>query len=392
MNILVVHCRYRISGGEDRVVSCDIKLLREMGHKVVPYISSNKILDGAGTIARVKCVAAYLYPAKQRQEIIRIIKKDQIDVIWVHNTLWTLGTAPYEAGKKCGIPVIHTLHNFRLLCPNGICYREGHICRDCIGRNPLCLHNSVKRGCYRNSRLLSAVIAFNIIKQRKSLKDHVKLVCVSEFQRKLILKSLKGLNPKKVYIKHNFVSSTVNSKTYSERSNRFIYAGRLTESKGIKELLCAWKILEKDMPDAPELLICGTGELAGFADEFIQENRLRHVKRTGEISGEEVSGLMADSKALIYPTRWYEGEPVAIIEAYYAGTPVIATDIGGVSEMILEGRTGIKLSYDDQISDIVNIISNWDRLYTYDIDSICRFSGKFSKNSSIKAIRAILEA
>ncbi|MBR1524751.1 MAG: glycosyltransferase family 1 protein, partial [Lachnospiraceae bacterium] len=92
MNILVVHCSYRISGGEDRVVSCDIKLLREMGHKVVPYISSNKILDGAGTLARIKYVAAYLYPAKQRQEIIRIIKKDQIDVIWVHNTLWTLGT------------------------------------------------------------------------------------------------------------------------------------------------------------------------------------------------------------------------------------------------------------------------------------------------------------
>ena len=123
MNILIVHCRYRISGGEDRVVADDMALLRETGHNVIPYILSNSVLDGMGAPARIRSVLGYLCPTKQRRELVRIIKQNSVDVIWVHNTLWLLGTAPYEAGMLCGIPVIQTVHNFRLLCPSGL-YRQ----------------------------------------------------------------------------------------------------------------------------------------------------------------------------------------------------------------------------------------------------------------------------
>lgn len=392
MNILVVHCRYRISGGEDRVVAGDIRLLREMGHRVIPYMMSNSILDGMGTAARIKSVAGYLYPSRQRRELMRIAEQNSADVIWVHNTLWIGGTAPYEAGRLCNIPVIQTVHNFRFLCPNGICYRKGRICRDCMGSFPCGLHNSVLHGCYRHSRLLSAVIALNIKKLRRELTQNVKLVCVSEHQRRMLLEHIRGLNPRMVYIKRNGYGKEGPSSPYGERKNRFIYAGRLTESKGIRELLEAWKeICGKMGETAPELLICGAGELSEYTEGYIRDNGLDKVRYAGELPGREILELMGDSKALIYPTRWYEGEPVAITEAYSCKTPVIGTDIGGVSEMISDGLTGRLLSYDDMISDIVDAVTGWEDGFSYEADGISGFSERFSKESSIKAIKAIFE-
>ncbi|MBO5551728.1 MAG: glycosyltransferase family 4 protein, partial [Lachnospiraceae bacterium] len=295
MNILVIHCRYRIFGGEDRVVADDAALLRKMGHNVITYTLSNEVLNEMGIAARIRSVIDYLHPVKQRRGIIRMIKKHSADVIWVHNTLWMYGTAPYEAGRICGVPVIQTVHNYRLLCPNGICYRKGSICRDCIGKFPKGLHNAIFRRCYRNSAVLTAAIALNIKKQQKALRNNIRIVCVSEHQRKLLLGSVKGLNPKEVYIKRNSINAAHPFRPYGERGNRFLYAGRLTESKGIKELLTAWKSIEMKMNgDAPGLVICGAGELSEYIDRYISENRLRHVINQGELPKERVHALMAD--------------------------------------------------------------------------------------------------
>ena len=194
-----------------------------------------------------------------------------------------------------------------------------------------------------------------------------------------------------VYIKHNHFQSSEPCKPYADRRNRFLYAGRLTESKGIGELLAAWRLIGMKMKEAPELTICGAGELSDYIDRYIAENRIKNVSSLGELPAKEVYALMDDSKALIYPTRWFEGEPMAIIEAYDRGTPVIATDIGGVSEMIADGITGRKLSYDDMVRDIADIVTGWDDGFRYDADAIRGFASAFSRDNSIKAINAILE-
>ena len=389
MNILIVHCKYRIKGGEDVVVENDMKILEDMGHKVVPYILSNASLDGAGIFTRIGCVVEYLDPKRQKQKLIRIIKKEKIDRVWVHNTLWLIGSAAYEAGIACHVPVIQTVHNYRFLCPNGICYRKNTICCDCL-RNGM--HNAVFHGCYRDSRVLSAVIAATLMRQRRSgIYGRMKFVCLSEFQRELLINYLPDIDADKVFIKHNTMVLYDKWVPYEQRKNQFIYAGRLTESKGVRELLKAWEIIENtNGDDTPYLIICGAGELADHISEYIEKHGLHYVNYIGEIPHDKLLYYMAESKALIYPTRWFEGEPMAITEAYSVGTPVIASDIGGVSELIEEGRTGRRMDRKRAVDDMVNIINKWDNLYHYDETSIRCLSEKFSQKQGINAIKAIL--
>lgn len=389
MNILIVHCKYRIRGGEDVVVENDMKLLKEMGHKVVPYILSNASLDGAGIFTRIGCVIEYLDPKRQKQKLIGIIKKERIDRIWVHNTLWLTGSAAYEAGLLCHVPVIQTVHNYRFLCPNGICYRKNTICCDCL-RNGM--HNAVFHGCYRGSRVLSAVIAATLMRQRRSgIYGRMKFVCLSEFQREMLINYLPEIDANKVFIKHNATVLSDKRIPYGQRRNQFIYAGRLTESKGVKELLKAWRIIENTQGDsAPYLIICGAGELADHVRDYIEKHSLHYVNYVGEIPHDKVLSYMAESKALIYPTKWFEGEPMAMIEAYSVGTPVIASDIGGVSELIEEGHTGRKLDHKRAIGHMVDIIKKWGNSYHYDGASIRCLAEQFSQKQGINAIKAIL--
>ncbi len=389
MNILIVHCKYRIRGGEDVVVENDMKLLKEMGHKVVPYILSNASLDGAGILIRMGCVIEYLNPRRQKQKLIRIIKREKIDRIWVHNTLWLIGSAAYEAGVACHVPVIQTVHNYRFLCPNGICYRRKTVCCDCLQND---LHDSILHGCYRGSRVLSAVICAALIRQRRSgIYGRIRFVCLSDFQRDMLINYLPDIAADKVFIKHNTTILSDKWIPYEQRKSQFIYAGRLTESKGVKELLKAWEAIENTKgDDKPYLIICGEGDLADHVWEYIEKHSLRYVNYIGETPHDKLLSYMAESKALIYPTRWFEGEPMTIIEAYSVGTPVIASDIGGVSELIEEGRTGRKLDHKRMADSMVDIIKKWGDSYHYDEASIRCLAEKFSQKQGINAIKAIL--
>ncbi|HBB59408.1 MAG TPA: glycosyltransferase family 1 protein, partial [Lachnospiraceae bacterium] len=132
MNILLVHCRYRIAGGEDEVAAGDRRLLEKMGHTVHTLYRSNEELDGMGAIGRLRSTLGYVYSASAGKEYVKLIRERSIDAVWVHNTLWMIGGAIYEAAAECGVPVIQTVHNYRMLCPCGTMYRNGKICRECL--------------------------------------------------------------------------------------------------------------------------------------------------------------------------------------------------------------------------------------------------------------------
>ncbi len=394
MNILLVHCRYRIAGGEDEVVSDDRKLLEKMGHTVYTLYRSNEELDSMGAAGRLRSTLGYVYSASAGKEYVKLIRGRAIDAVWVHNTMWMIGGAIYEAAAECDVPVIQTIHNYRMLCPCGTMYRDGKICRECAHGG---LHNAAKYRCYRGSRILSFVLAMSMIRQRRSgIYGRMSFVCLTELQKKMLLEADIGIRGDKVYIKRNHREASPAPIPYDKRKNCFVYAGRLAENKGIRELLEAWRRLEKEVYinspcSCPQLVICGDGELADYVSGYIRENKLNYVNYIGRVQRDRLAGILSEARALIYPTKWLEGQPMAIVEAYSVGTPVIATDIGNAGAMVDEGRTGKHIAHDDMIGSLVDIIRSADVCSCCDETAMRKKAELYSTDSAVKAIEAILE-
>lgn len=327
--ILIVHNYYQIPGGEDTVVANEKKLLENYGHKVVLYTRHNNELKNMGKVRRLFLPFTTIYNPRTSRDIKRIIKEQKIDIVHVHNTLNLISPSVYYAARKYGVPVVQTIHNFRLLCPGATFYRDGHICEDCISKGLGC---AVKHSCYRGSKIQTLICVMNTwIHRFIGIYGKINYICLTEFNKEKLLQ-LKQIKPERVFVKPNFVEGVEN---VGERSG-FIFVGRLDELKGIRVLVEAWRLIGAD---APRLTICGTGPLEEWCKE--QTEGLNVVMK-GFIPNEEAKKLISQSRALILPTLWYEGFPMSIVEAYAMGTPVICSDLGNASSVVEEGVTGWK--------------------------------------------------
>lgn len=342
LNILQVHNYYQIPGGEDTVVANEKILLEKHGHKVVQYCRDNTELRKFSKIRKLLLPCSTIFNLKTYIDVKRIICQENIDIVHVHNTLNLISPSVYYAALRCKVPVLQTVHNFRLLCPGATFYRDGHICEECVKKGLRC---AVKYSCYRESRVQTFICVFSTWLHRLTgVYGKLNYVCLTEFNKKKLL-NLKQINSDKVFVKPNFAIGCYQSFIpYEKRLNQFIFVGRLDKLKGIDILLNTWQIMGKK---APRLLICGTGPMENWCKEFVKDNCLNTVELLGFVSNEEVRKLIANSKALILPTQWYEGFPMTIVEAYSVGTPVIASDIGNVGELVFDGISGWKFRYDD---------------------------------------------
>lgn len=347
--VLIVHNYYQVPGGEDTVVANEKQLLEENGHEVVFYSRNNSELKSFSKLQKLMLSVNTIFNLRTYRDIKKIIREEHIDILHVHNTLNLISPSVYYAARRCKVPVVQTIHNFRLLCPGATLYRDGHICEECIERGLLC---AVKHGCYRNSRIqtLACVISTNF---HRVLRIYGKLnyICLTEFNKEKLLQ-LKQIKAEKVFVKPNFEDVQEKVIPYEKREERFVYAGRLDKLKGIDLLLEAWKKMGEK---APRLLICGTGPLEGWCRSFVQDSKVCNVEMTGFVPNAEVKKIVANSKALILPTQWYEGFPMSIVEAFSVGTPVITSDMGNAGSLIVEGVTGCKFAA-DSVDEIVKAV------------------------------------
>lgn len=207
MNILIVHNKYKQNGGEDVVVENETKLLREMGYTVFRYIRSNDELDSMKLFRKLLLPFTTIFSIKSYNEVLKIIKENNIDILHVHNTLCVISPSVYYAGFKSKIPVFQTIHNFRLLCPTGIFLRDNRICTDCIDKG---LHKALGGKCYRNSffQTLSVVLMLKI-HRKVGTYNRLNYICLSEFNKTQIMKlnKIKGvtINDSQVFVKPNFL-------------------------------------------------------------------------------------------------------------------------------------------------------------------------------------------
>ena len=338
--VLQVHNYYQLPGGEDTVVANEKRLLEENGHQVIQYIRHNSELNNLNVMQKLLLPFSTVFNLRTYRDVKRIIREEKIEIVHVHNTLNLVSPSVYYAAVHCGVPVVQTVHNFRLLCPGATFYRDGQICEECLEKGLGC---ALKHRCYRGSWLQTlACVVSTKIHRWTGIYKKLHYICLTEFNKEKLL-HLKQLRPEQIFIKPNFVNGAHTVCPAEQRTEQIIFVGRLEKLKGVDLLLEAWKLLGKE---APELLLCGTGPLEQWCAEFIRENGL-NVTMKGFVPNEEARRLIGTSRALILPTQCYESFPMTIAEAYAEGTPVITGNMGNAGNLVDEGFTGLHFQYDN---------------------------------------------
>ena len=339
--VLLVHNFYCVPGGEDTVFAQERRLLEEAGYRVLCYTRHNDEIAAAPWWRKLLLPVATLFNLRTFCELRRLIRREGVQLVHVHNTLALISPAVYAAAASCGVPVVQTVHNYRLLCPQGTCYREGAVCEDCLQRG---LGAALGRRCYRESRVQTALCALNLWLQRRcGVYNKLFFICLTDFNRSKLLQ-LPGVRPERVVVRPNS-APRLGEPLPPEQREGFLFAGRLCVLKGLRVLLQAWRLLEQE-GDAPLLRICGGGELDEECRGYVREHRLQRVVFCGALPHDELQQLLRQSRALILPTQLYEGFPMVIAEAFAAETPVLCSALGNAGSLVCEGETGMRFRHD----------------------------------------------
>ncbi|MGH8640270.1 MAG: glycosyltransferase family 4 protein [Burkholderiales bacterium] len=320
--VLVVHNRYQQPGGEDAVVDAEVELLRRHGHAVETYLRDNDELE---KMKKMEAFTQALWSRRTSKDIARLVDAFRPDVIHVHNTFALVSSSLYWAAARAGIPVVQTLHNFRLMCVQAMFLHEGRVCEDCLGHLPW---RGVARKCYRNSGLQSAALAVMLGVHRTigTFRDKVtRYIALNEFCRKKFIEG--GLPAPRISVKPNFVD--VERPVEGVRHGG-LYVGRLAPEKGIAALMQALQELPGVTID-----VIGVGPQQHEVEAHPQLNVL------GWLTHGEIYERMRRASYLVMPSIWYENFPRTLVEAYANGLPVIASRLGALAELVEHGRTGL---------------------------------------------------
>lgn len=345
--ILIVHNYYQIPGGEDTVVSNEKNMLEANGHKVILYVRNNTEIKKMSKFQKILIPITMIFNPRTYNEIKRIIKKEKIDIVHVHNTLNLVSPAVYYAAVKMNKPVVQTIHNFRMLCPGATFYRDGHICEDCVSKGLRC---SLKHKCYRNSFIQTLVCVISTkIHRTTGIYSKINYICLTEFNKNKLLQ-LKQIKPERVFVKPNFTKNNNDLLFNKQVKNQILYLGRIEEIKGIKLLIEIWEEFGNSLP---VLKVCGNGPLKDWCLQEIKNKNINNILVTDFLKHDEAMKELANSKALILPTNVYEGFPMTIVEAFSVGTPVICPDMGNSGNLVENGITGFKYKNKNELVQIL---------------------------------------
>jgi glycosyltransferase involved in cell wall biosynthesis len=328
-HVLLVHNHYQQAGGEDEVFLGEARLLERNEHRVTRYVAHN---DDVGGVGRLALALGTVWNRASYAELRALIRARLPDLVHVHNTLPLISPSVYYAAAAEGVPVVQTVHNYRHLCANGLLLRDGVPCHDCVGRRvglPGVVH-----ACYRGSRAATtAVVAMTAA--HRALGTWARRIAVyvalTDFARARLLEG--GLPAERVVVKPNFVDPDPGAGDGAGGYALFI--GRLAPEKGVRTLLSAWRSLGT----TPPLLVVGDGplgpEVARAAAETVG------VTWLGRRAPADVLALVRGAVCVVCPSEWYETFGRVVVEAFAAGTPVVASDIGALAELVRPSETGL---------------------------------------------------
>jgi glycosyltransferase involved in cell wall biosynthesis len=321
---LIVHCSYKYRGGEDTVVDEEMSLLKKAGIQV-------ELLEFQNDKNTLLKLAQMPFNFASYQRTCKTVKQFRPDIVHIHNLHFAGSASVLYALKHKQVPFVITLHNYRMLCPSAILFNGGQLYLKSIEqRFPW---DAVKKGIYKNSKLLTFWVSLSTkLHQRLGTWNlSSRYIVLTKHAQQVFLNSGLKLGKNKLIVKPNFCSSTTVVK--ADRSDQFLYAGRLTEEKGILLLL------EVFSSSPYRLKIAGDGPLRQEVQEYSRQ--YENIEFLGLVKKEDLPAMLAGCTALVFPSIWYEGMPLTIIEAFASGTPVIASKLGAMESMIEDGYNGL---------------------------------------------------
>ena len=323
LRVLVAHNIYQQRGGEDSVVDAEVSLLRSRGHEVEVYLRNNDELPSMGALTVAK---ECLWSSRTGSDLAQIVAGFAPDLIHAHNTFPLISPSLYVAAATAGVPIVQTLHNFRLLCPQAMFLREERVCEDCLGKLPW---RSVVHRCYRGSVPQTAVLASMIGLHRGigTYRNKVnRYIALTEFSRTKFIAG--GLPSELISVKPNFVDLPV-PENLQQRSG-FLFVGRLSPEKGTRILARAIAAVGHDVID-----VIGTGP------EQASLEASPGIRLLGWQVPEAIYARMIEATCLVVPSICYENFPRTVVEAFACGLPVIASRLGAMAEIVRNGETGL---------------------------------------------------
>jgi glycosyltransferase involved in cell wall biosynthesis len=331
LRILVVHNFYQQPGGENVVAKQEIDRLQATDDVFV-YQRHNDEINSFGVVGKLTFALDTIHSRTTVAEITRIAKEFRPDFAYVHNIYPLISPSLYDTLHTCGIPILQVVHDFRPFCSNGLFYTHGRICEACKDGNHL---HAIWNKCYKNSYVFSAIYAATMDRCRRSgaLDKVDAFLCLTEFGRGLVTGL--GIAPHKVFVRPNSIdaSQILPSK---EAGDYVAYIGRLSSEKGLMTLLRAFEQLK-----GVKLKIAGTGPMEEELRAYVRNKPDLDVELVGFVDGDQKWEFMRKCRFLVVPSEWYETFGMVIVEAYAAGKPVVASNLGGLGSLVDDGVTGV---------------------------------------------------
>jgi len=382
MRVLTVHNYYQQPGGEEQIFATEAALLESYGHEVLRYTLHNDNIMGANPLRLAKNT---LWNGTVYRELRSLIAQKKPQIVHFHNTFPLISPAAYHAVQAEGVAVVQTLHNYRLLCPNALFFRNGRICEDCLGK-PLPLP-AIQHGCYRGNQGASATVATMLSLHSFLGTWQHKIDVFIAYSQFAVDKFIQGgLPAKKIMFKTNFLYPA--PEPGEGKGGYALFVGRLSVEKGLGVMLDAWRQLGGKIP----LKILGDGPMSGLVTEAMQT--MPEIEWLGRRSLEEVYEVVGSAAFLVFPSEWYETFGRVAIEAFARGTPVVASNIGAISELIDHERTGLLFRPGDSTDLAAKI--NWLLTHPQELSQMrqearAEFEAKYTADDNCKRLIEIYQ-
>jgi glycosyltransferase involved in cell wall biosynthesis len=329
MRVLFIHNFYQQYGGEDAVVRSEMDMLESHGVRTQLYSRHNDEIKQFGLTRKAFLALTIAGSPKTRRDLAAVIAAFRPDVAYLHNVFPLISPAAYEVLESNGVPVVQAMHNFRLFCANGLLYTRGAVCERCLGGNHW---PAVVCGCIRHGRCASGAYAAALwwMRRSRTLDGIRRFVCLTPFAMAKFAEA--GLPPEKLVVRPNSIDAGSVIPEY--RGDYGLYLGRLSVEKGLHTLFAAARMT----PDLP-LVIAGSGPLEAELREAAAG--MPHVRFAGFQSGEAKRELLRNARFAVICSEWYENFPMAALEAFAAGKPIVGSDLGSIPHLVQHGETGL---------------------------------------------------
>lgn len=350
MKILQINVFNYRKGGSETVYFSTIKMLEEQGHDVISfalkwpenypsaqgkYFPDSKVTR-KGLFRPLKNIINYFYHFEAAKKIEQLINDEKPDLAHIHLIWGQITPSILPVLKRHHIPIVFSIHDYRIVCPAYTCKNgKGEVCEQCKGKY---FYHCILNKCTKGSYVLSTIMATEQYFRNTFFypaKYIDGLIYVSKFAKKLHEKYMPALKTKKNIVLYN-LSDEISASPQKELGDKyFLFFGRLSYEKGIKTLIDAFQ----ELPQS-KLEVVGTGPLETNLKQYKEKKKIKNIIFLGYKTGEELKRLVSMAYFIIVPSEWYENNPMTIIEGYSAGVPVIGSSIGGIPEIIEDGRTG----------------------------------------------------